>query len=129
MRIAELRKGYHNRICREIIRVSRDSKKGIDYPNFADSNNKSSVNIARGITERMGCKPNYEHVKEQVVGNLFELATRDFLSEAFELLHHLRPGNWIYSTDQTTISGFDQYEHLAYLADMVARDKALAPAS
>ncbi len=128
MRIAELRKEYHSRICREIIRVSRDPRKGIEYPNFADSGNKSSVSIAHGITGRMACKPNYERVKEQVVGDLFELATRDFLRDSFGLLQHVRPGDWIYSTDRPKISGFDQYEHLAYLEDLVRRDKALRPA-
>lgn len=127
MLIAGLRKSYHNRICREIIRVSRDAK-GIDYPNFADGSNKSSVTIARGITERIGCELSSERMKEQVVGDLFELATKDFLGEAFKHLRHLRPGDWVYSAAQTTISGFDQYEHLAYLAEIVAHDKALAPA-
>lgn len=127
MRISELRTAYHSRICREIIRLSR-GRNSVEYPNFADGSNKSSVEIARGIAERIGFKPNYQRIKEQVVGDLFESCTKDFLSEVFELLRHLRPGDWIYSTEQTAISGFDQYEHLAYLANIVAHDKSLAPA-
>ena len=68
-----------------------------------------------------------EPIKEQTVGDLFELATQDFLRKTFTLLQHLRPGNWVYRTDQTAISGFEQYEHLAYLAKIIAQDKALAP--
>ena len=86
------------------------------------------MKIAWGITERLGYITNHEPISEQTVGDLFELATKDFLTKAFELLQHVRPGNWIYSTSQTAISGFDQYEHLAYLERIVARDKALAPA-
>lgn len=32
MRISELRKEYHRRICNEVIRIRRDKTKGIDYP-------------------------------------------------------------------------------------------------
>jgi hypothetical protein len=45
-----------------------------------------------------------------------------------DYLNHLRPGKWHYSTFQTAISGFDQYEHLAYLEEVVGRDKDLASA-
>lgn len=108
--------------------MTPDAKRGVEYPNFCDGSNKSSVRIACGITERLGYTPKREPIKEQTVGDLFELATKNYLSKAFELLQHVRPGNWIYSTSQTAISGFDQYEHLAYLERIVARDKALAPA-
>ena len=43
-------------------------------------------------------------------------------------MQHVRPGNWISSTEQTDISRFDQYEHLAYLAKLITTDKTLAPA-
>jgi len=128
MKVIELRKRYHNRICEEIIRTREGLNRGVEYPNFADGSNKSSVAIARGITERLEYKANYELINEQTVGGRFELATKDFLTEAFELLQHIRPGNWTYSTAQTAISGFDQYEHLAYLERAVSHDKALAPA-
>jgi hypothetical protein len=40
MGIAELRKGYHQRICLEIIRLRRDGD--TEYPNFADKGNRGS---------------------------------------------------------------------------------------
>lgn len=127
MGIVELRKEYHHRICEEMIRIGGRSKKYGEYPNFADGTNRSSVQIARGIAERLGYKAKRDPIKEQTVGGHFELATKDFLTDAFELLQHIRPGDWVYRT-KTAISGFDQYEHLAYLERIVARDKALAPA-
>ncbi len=65
-------------------------------------------------------------IKEQRVGDLFEEITKDFLESAFERLQHLRPGSWIYSTVRTSISSFNQYEHLAHLEVTVKQDKELA---
>ncbi|MBA7532599.1 Type-2 restriction enzyme NgoMIV [subsurface metagenome] len=126
MKIVDLRKTYHARICKEIIRIS--NSKGVDYPNFADGSSKASRQIALGITERLEYVANHVPVKEQTVGDLFELATRDFLIEAFGLLQHLRPGKWTYATEQTGISNFDQYEHLAYLDKLIEHDKSLKAA-
>jgi hypothetical protein len=128
MSIAKLRQEYHNRICTEIVRVKRDKKSRAEYPNFADGSNKSSVMIAWGVVERLNYSRNYESMMEQTAGGLFETITKDFLEKAFELLQHLRPGKWHYSTVQTSISGFDQYEHLAYLEKVVNQDKALSAA-
>jgi hypothetical protein len=127
MTITELRKEYHKRICNDIIRMTTDKSTGLKYPNFADGSNKSSRAIAAGIVLRIGNETLGAPIKEQTVGDLFESATQDFLKQSFSLLQHLRPGNWVYRTDQTAISGFEQYEHLAYLAKIIAQDKALAP--
>ncbi|HAY21063.1 MAG TPA: restriction endonuclease [Desulfobacterales bacterium] len=128
MSIARLRQKYHDQICQEVIRVRRDAKQGVEYPNAADSGNKNSIRIAWGMVERLGCSKNYAGVSEQTIGGRFEKITKDFLEAAFELLHHLRPGRWVYSTTQTAISGFDQYEHLGYLEKIIKPDKALASA-
>jgi hypothetical protein len=127
MSVAELRKGYHHRICEQIIRIKRDKKGDVEYPNFADGSNRSSTRIAWGIVRRLGCALNHGTVKEQTAGDLFEAITKDFLERMFELLQHLRPGQWRYST-KTAISAFHQYEHLAYLESVVKRDKALSSA-
>jgi len=127
MTITELRKKYHCRISDEIIRTTRDKKNG-EYPNFADGSNKTSRDISWGIVHRLGCSENYENLKGQTTGGLFETITKDFLEEAFELLHHLRPGKWDYSVKQTAISCFDQYEHLAHLEKVISQDRTLASA-
>lgn len=80
------------------------------------------------MVERLGCPKNYVGVSEQTIGGRFEKITNDFLSGAFQLLHHLRPGRWLYSTTQTAISGFDQYEHFGYLEKIIKPDRALASA-
>ena len=127
MTIAELRAEYHARICQEIIRIQPGRKHG-EYPNFADGTNLSSVKIAWEIVHQLGCKENHTSIKGQTTGGRFETITRDFLQAAFDALHHLRPGNWAYSTTQTAISGFEQYTHLAYLEQVVASDTALSAA-
>jgi len=127
MHIGDLRTQYHARICHEIIRIQPKGKHGA-YPNFADGSNLSSVKIAWGIVRQLGCTDNYNTLKGQTTGGRFETLTRDFLQDAFSLLQHLRPGNWVYSTTQTAISGFEQYAHLAYLEKVVSSDTNLSAA-
>lgn len=125
MGIAELRREYHRRICAEIIRVQQDN--GVGYLNFADKGNKVSRAIAQGIVDHICESSESGKLAGQTAGGLFETFTRDFLEAAFLLLRHLRPGNWVYST-QTPISGFDQYEHLANLERIVEANDELASA-
>ena len=125
MGIAQLRGKYHQRVCKEIIRLRREGE--IEYPNFADGGNRASRAIAQGIVDRLGCSPNYEGLAGQKAGGLFEAITTDFLEQTFALLRHLRPGKWYYST-HTPISTFDQYEHLANLEKIVEQNSGLAAA-
>ena len=124
MSILKLRQAYHEYICRNAIRVTK-GKKG-EYPNFADGDNKSSRAIAWSIAEEIGFTPDYSKLREQTIGDVFEDATKEFLENSFLLIEHLRPGNWYYSTDQTAISGFVQYQHLAELDKKVKSDRTLA---
>ncbi len=123
MRISGLRKQYHDRVFREIIRI-----RGAGHPNFADSSNRSSVEIARQIVQSLGPDPSHETLTEQSAGKLFERVTRDFLEDAFGKLQHLRPGEWVYRVEDTAISGFDQYEHLARLKRILSENEDLASA-
>jgi hypothetical protein len=125
MSISQLRKEYHRRVCKEIIRSKKDQD--TEYPNFADKGNKASKAIAHRIVGQLGCSPNYKKLSGQTAGGLFEAITKDFLEQAFTLLRHLRPGEWYYST-QSPISEFDQYEHLANLEKIVEQDNELASA-
>lgn len=50
--LAKLRRNYHDKICSQIIRISK--KHGQPYPNFADGNSQSSVLIANGIVRAIG---------------------------------------------------------------------------
>jgi len=61
----------------------------------------------------------------QTVGERFEAITAEFLEQCFLLLHHLRPGQWCYST-QAQIAEFDQYSHLATLERIIQQNEELA---
>jgi hypothetical protein len=120
--LSELRDQYHKLICAQIIR----SPKG--YPNFADSSSQSSREIAWRIVRQLGWSDTKSTVKEQTAGKLFENLTSGFLQSVFTRLIHLRPGNWYYSTSQTSISKYEQYAHLAYVDSLVRQDAGLASA-
>jgi hypothetical protein len=125
MSVVALRQAYHQHICQEIIRISK--RGDIEYPNFADVGNRASINIAWGIVRRIGCLQNRELLQGQTTGGRFEVITQDFLAHAFGLLSHIRPGDWTYSV-QSSISGFDQYEHLADLQEIIKQTDTLASA-
>ncbi len=123
MTISKVRSAYHRVVCEKAIRIKKGTKG--EYPNFADGDNRSSIEIAWSIARELGYSPNYDELKEQTIDNVFEDATKDFLEDAFSLLAHLRPGRWYYSTDKLSISGFAQYEHLAELDKKVKSDRTL----
>ena len=125
MSILMLRRSYHQRVCEEIIRITQDDETG--YPNFADKASASSRAIAWGIVNRIGCAANYDKIRGQTAGKCFEDVTKDYLERVFEVLRHLRPGRWYYSTAEP-ISAFDQYEHLVELEEIVERNRDLASA-
>ena len=124
MKLAQLRKEYHRRICKDLLRIRKDSKKG-EYPNNADGDSKISVKIASGIVGYLCENPIYGAISGQKAGMLFQEATKGFLEKAFELLQHLRPGKWSYSIN-TAISNFDQYKDLAEIAEVIRRNRELA---
>ncbi len=116
MKLQHLRKEYHARICREIIRFKKT--RSFEYPNFADKGTKTSRRIATFVAQNIECKPQYSKISGQSAGSYFEIITKDFLESSLAFLQHLRPGRWHYAT-QTSISDFDQYEHLADLEKLV----------
>jgi hypothetical protein len=126
MKIIDLRQLYHQQICKEIIRVRQDTKRDVEYPNFADSGNYSSVKIAAGIIKRLDYQIKNEIINEQRVGELFEADTRDFLEKSFGLLLHLRPGKWHFTTTQTATSKFNEHEDLTKLQQVIKNNKSLS---
>jgi len=129
MLLAQLRKDYHRRIGQEVIRISSGKEKNdIEYPNFADSSNLASVRIAWGIVSQIVDNPVYGRLAEQTTGRAFERITHQFIERAFTFLKHLRPGQWIYTTEKTAISNFDQYEHLDHITRIFDEHPELASA-
>lgn len=124
MKFSQLRKEYHQRICSDLLRIRKDSKKG-DYPNNADGDSKISVRIAWEIASQLCDKPVFGTISGQKAGTVFQQITKDFLEKAFEFLQHIRPGKWIYSIN-TAISNFDQYKDLAEIEKVIKGNRQLA---
>jgi hypothetical protein len=122
----DLRVVYHKNIRRDIIRLMPKGKASVVYYNMADGANISSIEISREIVEQLASQTDNSHVSGQTSGDLFEKFTLSFIESAFNLLGEIRPGQWNYSTTQTDISQFDQYQHLAELSKYVRENKSLS---
>ena len=118
-RIEDLRRAYHSRIASEVLRLSETG-----IPSNADKGSKSSVRIAKGIVKNIGLSPGSERLAGQTAGRRFEEATKWFLSDAFGLLSHLRPGEWEFSLGGD-IREFEQYSHLSDIRRVVEEHEEL----
>ncbi len=125
MSLIKLRQKYHDEICKRLLRIRQNAKKG-DYPNNADGDSKISVKIAWGIVNSI-CKNSYKYgnLSGQTSGRLFEEITKDYIQKSFDLLFKLRPGKWHYYIE-STISDFDQYKDLSEIESELNRNKNLA---
>lgn len=119
------RKQYHKRLIES--RVFTISADGI--ASNADSSNAPSKAIAKIIAECLGATVGGK-LKGQTAGTLFEQITMQFISETFPKLQQLRPGSWTVLNlgNQNAIKTWDfaQYEHLAYLSQIVSENKKLS---
>lgn len=110
------RDNFHAALLAGVLKTDR---KGV--PANADRHSKPSVQIARGILERLGPGSRGSRMAGQMAGADFEKVCADFIQETFSRLNHLRPGTWQVSrglgTGRLTIAAFEQYSHLA---DLVA---------
>lgn len=94
------------------------------FPNNTDSGSAASVSIGKGVIERIGLEVNTGSLPGQTAGRLFEVATQEFLRDAFNLPQHIRPGEWEFSLGGN-ISEFDQYRHLKDIRQATADNKEL----
>jgi hypothetical protein len=124
MSIEQLRKDYHEEICRRIL----GSRAGV--PNLADVSSRTSKAISSGLLRRLKFPLCESAPSSQTVGTVFAEITMGFLNRAFALLAHLRPGEWIFSASQASIgiAAFDPYEHLAALDAFLKSHRDLAAA-
>ena len=118
-RIDELRQAYHRKLYQDVLRQNEDG-----VPNNSDSGSAASVRLGRGILDGMGMEPITGRLAGQTAGHRFEEATRDFLREAFELLSHLRPGEWEFALGGD-IGDFEQYMHLSDVSRIVEENREL----
>lgn len=118
-RIENLRRAYHRRIFRDVL---RQNSRGA--PNNADSSNKASVRLGNGIVKNIGFRMKRGNLAGQTAGKQFESATKDYLCDAFRLLSHLRPGNWSFSLGGN-IGEYEQYMHLSDVQRVVEQNEEL----
>ncbi len=91
---------------------------------MADVSSRLSIEIARALIKRLGNPVSPRKIEGQTAGQQLEQITKDFLQKAFQLLQHLRPGQWEFSV-HSEISEFDQYRHLAVLSELIDKNKEL----
>ena len=118
-RMEDLRRAYHRRLCRNVLRRNASG-----VPNNSDSGSSASVRIGKAIVDRLEIKPKTGRLPGQTAGRLFEEATRDFLREAFELLSHLRPGEWEFALGGD-LGDYEQYMHLSDVSRITEEHKEL----
>ena len=114
MNIGDLRQEYHKRILETVAVTSTDKKEALHDASFADGTSRASSKIAWGIFNRLQAASSSELLSRQITGTRFQNITASFVKESFQLLRHIRPGDWFFSTD-FNISHFDQGEHGGYL--------------
>ncbi|MGM9600723.1 MAG: NgoMIV family type II restriction endonuclease [Faecousia sp.] len=123
--ILNARKKYHKALIdNNVLTLSADG-----IASNADSSNAPSKAIASIIATKLGASASAK-LKGQTAGTLFEQLTMQFLSDTFPHLQHLRPGEWTILNlgNQNTIktSDFAQYEHLAYLSQLINQNRQLS---
>ena len=123
--IAKARRKYHKALLDNGV-LTVDNK-GI--PSNADSSSKLSIQIAKGIADRLMAET-HDKAVGQTSGAKFEQINMEFLIETFPRMQNIRPGEWkiakLGNRNSMKTSSFAQYEHLDYLMRLITYDKALA---
>ena len=123
---AEARRGFHAALLGRVLFTD----KGV--PTNADSKNKTSIAVAKGILGRLGEEAQGTRLAGQMSGKEFEEIVCKFVMETFFQLAHLRPGDWtvqqITARNQAVLARFEQYSHLEALAKAAAKDPELKAA-
>jgi hypothetical protein len=125
MTIDQFRQDYQRVICERIIRIQKDG--GVEYPNFSDSSNRTSMRIAWGILEKLGYSPHHESLDQRIIDERFEEITLSFLEKSAILLDPIQPDSRFY-TNQYLEYQLDGFQHLSELKKASKRDDALGAA-
>ncbi|HMN05126.1 MAG TPA: NgoMIV family type II restriction endonuclease [Flavobacteriales bacterium] len=125
--LSEARSAFHSSLLASILYVDKDG-----VPSNADKASTASIEIAKGIVERIGHHVRAPRLAGQRSGNKFEEICTEFVRTTFSALHHMRPGQWTVSKGvgggRMGIAQFAQYAHLDDLAELAASTPALAAA-
>ncbi|NAO25960.1 restriction endonuclease [Pseudomonas syringae pv. dysoxyli] len=123
----QARKEFHASLLKTTLTIN---DKGI--PSNADSSNRSSIAIARGIAELLKAETIAERQAGQTSGNEFEGICARYIRNTFLKLGHLRPGDWdvhqVSGRNRLEIAKYEQYAHLIALDRAAKADAELAAA-
>ncbi|MBD8482497.1 NgoMIV family type II restriction endonuclease [Pseudomonas coleopterorum] len=123
----QARKEFHASLLKTTLTIN---DKGV--PSNADSSNKGSISIAKGIAELLKAETIAERQAGQTSGNEFEGACAEFVRNTFLKLKHLRPGDWdvhqVSGRNRLEIAKYEQYAHLVALDRAARADSELAAA-
>lgn len=123
----EARKRFHARLLEGILTISPSG-----VPSNADKDSRSSVGIARGISELLQAETIGERIAGQSSGSQFEGVCSDFVRDTFLKLRHLRPGRWdvrqVGGRNRLEIAKYEQYAHLIALDRAAKGNPELAAA-
>lgn len=123
----QLRKAFHAELLKTTLTTN---DKGV--VSNADSINRTSKAIAKGIAELLKSETIGERIAGQTSGNQFETICAHFVEAAFLKLQHLRPGTWdihqVGGRNRLEIARYEQYAHLVALDKAAKADSELAAA-
>lgn len=129
---AAARKSYHSALLEAGVLCLTDRKKpkkGLPsrFPSNADGDSSTSIAIAQAIYEKIQSETKSGvRLAGQISGSKFEQITRSFVETTFSALKNLRPGKWDFAPETRTIFRFEQYHHLAELADVAKNNPEIA---
>ena len=125
--LPEARSAFHAALLNSVLTVDTNG-----VASNADKANKASVEIARGIIQRIGVHTDASRLAGQSSGHQFEGICAEFIRAPFSALGHLRPGKWTVTKGlgggRMGIARFEQYSHLEALANLAAKTPELAAA-
>ena len=98
-----------------------------EFPSNADGDSTTSICIAQAIFDQIQTEATVGgRLAGQISGSKFEQITRLFVQETFSALNALRPGKWSFTPEKRAIFQFEQYRHLAALAEVAKNNPEIA---
>ena len=124
---ATARKAFHAKLLEATLTINAEG-----VVSNADSSNRTSKLIAKGIADLLEAETRGERIAGQTSGNQFEAICADFVEQTFLRLGHLRPGAWdvhqVSGRNRLEIARYEQYAHLVALDRAAKNDAELAAA-
>lgn len=128
------RKSYHDALLQSGVLCLTARKKAkhnlpLNFPSNADGDSVTSIAIAQAIFDQIQSEENgsgADRLAGQISGSKFEQITRSFIENTFTALSNIRPGKWSFSPERRSIFRFEQYRHLAELAEVAEKNPEIA---